>query len=110
MVLYHIADSAGFLVELAPAFDAERLRHRDLDAVNIITVPDGLEKAVGEAEDQQVLYRFFAEIVIDAKDVVLRKRLVQGVVQFARRNQVAAEGLLQNHARILGGIRSLRGP
>src|SRR5271157_3658103 len=59
MVLHHIADGAGLLVELAPALHAERFGHRDLHAVNLIAVPDGLQEAVGEAEDEQVLDRIF---------------------------------------------------
>src|SRR5271166_6786479 len=39
--------------------------------------------------------------MIDAEDVVLGKCLVESVVELARRDQVAAEGLLQNDARVL---------
>ena len=105
MVLHHVADGASLFVKLAASLDAELFRHRDLHAVNVIAVPDGLEKAVGKAEDQQVLDRLLAEIVVDAKDVVLGKHLMQGVVQLACRHQVAAEGFFQNHARIPGAPR-----
>ena len=73
VVLHHVADGAGLLVKLAAAFHAERLGHGDLHAVNVIAVPDGLQEAVGEAEDQQVLHRLFAQVVIDAEDVVFGK-------------------------------------
>ena len=98
MVLDHIANRAGFLIKLAAALDAERLRHRDLHAVNIVAIPDGLQKAVGEAEDQQVLDRFLAQVVVDAEDIFFRKSLVQRVIQLARRDQIAPERLLQDHA------------
>jgi len=48
VVLDHIADGAGFFVKDAAALDAEVLCHRDLDALDVITVPDRLQESVGE--------------------------------------------------------------
>ena len=50
-----------------------------------------------EAEDQNVLHRFFAEVVVDAEDLVLVKDGVDLVVQLARRIEIVAERLLDHH-------------
>jgi len=71
VILDDVADRAGLFVELASALDAERLGHRDLDVVDVVAIPDRLEKRVREAEDRQVLDGSLAEVVIDAEDVGL---------------------------------------
>src|SRR4029079_14901159 len=53
VVLQYVADRPDLLVELAPALDAERLGHRDLDAVKVIAIPDRFQEGVGEAEEDQ---------------------------------------------------------
>src|SRR5919198_300331 len=44
VVLHHITDRAGRLVERPAALDTERLRLRDLDAGDVVAVPDRLEE------------------------------------------------------------------
>ena len=81
MVLNHVADGARLLVELAPAEDPEGLGHGDLEAGDVAAVPHRLEEGVGEAEDEQVFHRLFAQIVVDAEDLLLGEDAVQRVVQ-----------------------------
>ena len=77
MILDHIADGAGFLVEFAAAADVEVLRHRDLHAADVVAIPDRLEKRVGEARIENVLHRLLAQVMIDAEDRLFGKVLVQ---------------------------------
>ena len=67
--------------------------------VHVAPVPDRLEDAVGEAEDEQVADGVLAQVVVDAVDL----RLVEGahdrVVEVAAGLQVVAEGLLDDDAR-----------
>ncbi len=42
--------------------------------VDVVAVPDGLEDAVAEAEDEDVLNSLLAEVVIDAEDLVFVER------------------------------------
>ena len=72
------------VVEGAAALDAEVLRHRDLDALDVVAVPDRLEEGVGEAEEDEVLDGALPQVVVDAEDVLLRERLVQRGVQRLR--------------------------
>ena len=61
----------GLLEVGAAALHADRLRHGDLHVVHVLLVPQRLEDRVGEAEDQQVLDRLLAQVVVDAVDVPL---------------------------------------
>ncbi len=99
VVLHHVAQRAGLLVERPAAFDAQRFGRGDLHVVNVIAVPDRLEHSVGKAEDQNVLHRLFAEVVVDAEDLALVEDGVDLVVELARRVEVVAEGLFDDHRR-----------
>jgi hypothetical protein len=71
MVLHDVAQAADAVVERAAALDAERLGHRHLDALHVVTVPDRLEQRVGEPEHHQVLHGLLADEVVDPVDRVL---------------------------------------
>ena len=71
MVRHHVAQRAGRVVEAAAMADAELFVDRDLDMVDVIAIPDRLEHAVGEAQHQDVLDGFLAEVMIDPVDLVL---------------------------------------
>ena len=75
VILDHVANRAGLLVELAAPLDAEVLGHRDLDAGDVVAVPDRLEERVREAEIQQVLHRLLAQVMVDAEDRALVENL-----------------------------------
>ena len=71
----------------------------------LLAVPDGLEEAVREAEVEKILYRLLAEVMIDTKNGFLGEDVQEGGVERLRGRQVAAEGLLDDDARILGAAR-----
>ena len=96
VVLQHVADGAGLLVERAAVLDADRLGHRDLHVVDVAPVPERLEDAVAEAEDQQVPDRLLAEVVVDAVDLRLAEDLADLAVELLRRVEVVAERLLDD--------------
>ncbi len=83
VVLDDVAEGAGGLVEGAAAFDADGFGGGDLDVVDVVAVPDVLEDAVGEAEDEDVLDGLLAEVVVDAEDLVFVEDLVDLVVEGA---------------------------
>ena len=101
VVLHHVAQRADLLVELAAAFDAERLGHRDLHRVDVVVVPHRLEQRVREAEHEQVLDRLLPEEVVDAVDRALVERAVQDRVELLGRLEVATERLLDDDAAVL---------
>ena len=99
MVLDDVAGDAGLLEELPSALDADLFRHRDLHVVDVLAVPQRLEEAVGEAEDEEVLDRLLAQVVIDPEYLRLVEGLGDGVVQLLRAREVVPERLLDDDAR-----------
>ena len=73
MVLNHVAQRAGCFVVTAPTAHANRLGICDLNVIDVLTIPERLENAVGKTKDQQILYRLFAEIVIDTINLTFVK-------------------------------------
>jgi hypothetical protein len=94
---HHIAQRAGFFVEAGAAFHADGFRCRDFHVVDVVAVPDGLKQRVSEAEYQNVLDRFLAQVMIDPEHVFLVERFVQDSVQFLSRFQIVAKGLLEDN-------------
>src|SRR5262245_10058147 len=98
VVLDDVADHARGLVERAAALDADRLGGGDLDVVDVVAIPDRLEDRVAEPQDQDVLDRLFAEVVIDPVDLGLVEVGADHLVEPARGQEVAAERLLDDDA------------
>src|ERR1700681_346688 len=108
MVLDYVADRARLVVKASPALNTKILRHRDLDALDVSAVPEGLNKSVGEAECQHIVHSALSEIVVDTKDVGFVKGAKQDFVQFLRRCQTMPEGLLHDDAGPSTTIRLLQ--
>ncbi|MEK6439156.1 hypothetical protein WBK50_09100 [Pseudonocardia sp. T1-2H] len=102
VVLHHVADRSGAVVEPAAVGHVERLGHGDLDAGDVGAVEEGLEDGVGEAGDQHVVERVQPEPVVDPVDPVLGEEPLHRVVQLLRAGQVGPEGLLHHHAGAVG--------
>ena len=66
MALEHIAQCAGLVIVICAMFDAYRLSYRNLDAVDVIAVPEGFKNRIGKAEYQNILNGFFAQVVVYA--------------------------------------------
>ena len=102
VILDHVPHDAGLFVELSTSCDAERFGHRDLDVLHVVPVPDGFEKGVGEAEIEDILHRLLAQVVVDAKDAMLVKLLVQHIVERAGGRQIAPERFFHHHPGATG--------
>ncbi len=85
------------IVVAASLFHAHGFAHGNLHVIDVAPVPDRFENSVGEAEGQNVLDRFFAQVVIDAVNLLFVHHLQQLLIQRSRRIQVAAKGLFDNH-------------
>ena len=64
----------------------------------MISVPKRLDERVGEAEHQEVLHRFLAEVVVDAEDLLLVEVPVQNLIEQSGTLQVFSEWLLHDNA------------
>ena len=80
MVLQDVPDGSGLIIKLAPVLDPEVFRHGDLNTAHIVAVPDGLENGIGKAGIEDILHRLFAQIMVNAKNGLFGKILVQQVV------------------------------
>ena len=106
VVLEHVPDGPGPVVEPATVRDVELLRHRDLDVVHVGAVEQRLDHRVGETGEQDVLHGVEGQPVVNPEDRLFGEVLVHDVVQVLRTRQVGAEGLL-NHDP--GAARAARG-
>ena len=93
----HVAERPRFLVEARPHPDRERLGNVDLHMVDVVAVPDRLEHPVGETQRQQVLHGLPADVVIDAKDLLLVEDREKAGVELPSGSEVEPEGLLGDH-------------
>ena len=98
VVLDHVAEGAGFLIVAPAALDADGLGGGDLDVIDVLAVPERLKQRVAEAEGQDVLDGLFAQVVIDAVELVFGEVLVELVLQFAGAGLVVAERLFDDEA------------
>jgi hypothetical protein len=101
VVLDHVAQAPGGFVEGTSSLHPELLGQGDLDAGDVVPVPDRFEERVGETEVQEVHAFLFAEEVIDAEDRRFRERGAHDAVEFACRGEIAAERLLDDDACVV---------
>jgi hypothetical protein len=99
VVLHHVAQRAGLIVELRPSFDADVFGDRDLHMLNATAPPQRLEQHVAEPQRQQILHRLFAEVVIDAEDLLLAEHRTDALVDQRRALQVLPERLFEHDTR-----------
>jgi len=92
VVLKHVSQDTGFFVVLAATLDAYRFRGGNLHVRDVMAIPQRLENGVAEAEHQNVLDALFAEVVIDAVDLVLSELIEHEPVQRHRGLEAVAEG------------------
>src|SRR3954467_9648832 len=96
MILHHVTECAGGVVVAAPAAHADGFGDGDLDMVDPPAVPYRFEQHVGEPQDQQVLHRLLAEIVVDPKYLVLLEYRSHLLVDLARAGEIPTDRLLQH--------------
>jgi hypothetical protein len=65
-----------------------------------MAIPEGFDKGIGETEDQHVIYRPFAQEVVNPENRGLVKNREQDFIQLTGRSQIVPEGFLNNHARV----------
>jgi hypothetical protein len=101
VILHDVTDRPRLIVEPAAALDAEALRHGDLDALDVVPVPNRLQEGIGKAKEEEILHRLLAEVMVDAKDRCLGEDRMQSVIQALCRGQVVPEGLFDHEAGVV---------
>src|SRR5665213_152203 len=97
MVLHHIADHTHLFVETSPALYAQSFGHCNLYALDVVAVPYRLQKRVRKAEVEQILDRFFAEVMIDPENRGFGEGFAERSVEFLRGRKVAAKWLFNDY-------------
>src|SRR5688572_31616511 len=95
MVWDHIAQRPRFIVITAAQFDAKGLCDSDLNVIDEVAVPDRFEDAVTKSEHQDILNRFFPQIVVDAIDLTLFQDREQIAIELLSGRQIVSERLLE---------------
>ena len=98
MIGHHVAQGTGRVVVRAPVFDPHGFRHRDLHVIDVAAIPQRLENTVGESEHQDVLHRFFAEVVIDAIDLWFLEDLSKLMIESPGGFEVAAKRFFDDYS------------
>src|SRR5882724_7527561 len=88
VVLHNIAYRTHAVIECAASLNTKLLRHRDLHALDVLTVPDRLKKRIRKTKEDEILYRIFPKIMIDAKDILLNKYTMNLSIQRTRRCKI----------------------
>src|SRR6266404_5615446 len=87
----------GTMSRRTAALDTHSFGRRDLHMVDMIAVPERLEDAVGKAQLQNILDRFFAEKMIDPIDLVFGQHPEDLRVECLRRCEVVPKRLFDYH-------------
>ncbi len=96
MVLDHIPEGAGLVIEAGPTLNSQAFSHGNLDALHQIAVPEGLEDGVGEPKDQEILNGFLAQVMVDAVDLGFAEIPVDLLIEDDGGVQVSAERLFHH--------------
>ena len=99
VILNDIADCACLLVKSASALHSKRFHHGYLHAVDVIAVPERLQKRIDEPKEDEILDRPLSEIMVDAEDCPLVERCEQNSVQI---RMAVPEALTRFPQSILG--------
>src|SRR3954447_3365819 len=105
MILNHVANGAGLIVKSSSPLDAEVLCHGDLNALDIVAIPERLNKRVREAKDQQVIHRPLAQVMVDSKDISFVEVVKQNLVQFCCGFKIMSERCFNDDTGSFGAAR-----
>ena len=97
MILHHIAQSTGLIVEAPTTLDAHILYCGNLNSLDVIAIPQWLEDPISEAQSHDVLHSLLTEEVIDTIELMFAERLTIDLVQLHSRLEIIAKGLLNDN-------------
>lgn len=95
-VLQDISNNAELVKVTTPTLSSEGLLKRDLDIVDVVLIPSGTHRDVGETQDEHVLHHFFSEIVVNPERFVLCPVLLDGPNELSARLGVFTERLFDD--------------
>src|SRR5207248_4807850 len=99
VVLDHVAQRPGFFIIAGPGANSLGFAHGDLNVIDILMIPDRLEDAVCKPDNQEILNRLLAQVMIDAEDLRFVEDLRYRFVDLPRGVQVPADRLSDDDPR-----------
>jgi hypothetical protein len=97
VVLDHVAHDPGAIIIAGTGANAFGLCDGDLHVINIVAVPDGLKARIGKAEDQHILDRLFAQVMIDPVELLFAHHREELAVQGPRGGGIIPKGFFENN-------------
>ena len=83
MILHHVAQSTGLVVESTSTLDAHILYRCDLHALDVVAIPERLEDTIRKTQRHDILYRLLSEEVIDTIELMFVEGLAVDLVQLS---------------------------
>src|SRR5262245_18204320 len=99
MILHDVADRTRLIIKSAPPLDTEVFGHGDLHTLDMVAIPEGFQERIGEAEEEQVVHRPLAQVMVDAEDRLLVEGAKQGTVERLRREEIVTERFFNDDTR-----------
>ena len=101
VVLHHVPHRARFVIIGPAPADIDRLRHSDLDVIDVMVVPKWLEQNIAKADGHQVLHRLFAKVVVDPVNLFFFEVFGERRVQRFSGLQITTKGFFHNDTAIV---------
>src|SRR5215212_6199327 len=98
MICDHVAQGSSLFVITGTTADATSFSSGDLHVVDVVAIPDRLKHRVAKTKYEYVLNCIFAEVVIDAIDLILLEHFGNRSIQSLGRFEIAAKRLFDNDA------------
>jgi hypothetical protein len=105
VVLHHVLQRAGAVVEARPTLKGQRLLPQDIHLLHVLAVPYGFQHGVRQPQRNEVLHGGHAQDVIDAENQPLAGgpvKLGQQGVELGCASMVLPERLFDRHATAFG--------
>lgn len=97
MVLHHVPNDA-YIIEIPTSpLGAEWFFKRDLDGLDGLFVPWGVQKRVPESQDKDILDQFFPKVMVDPINLFLFEQWGEIILQLPCGIQVPPERFLHYH-------------
>ena len=100
MILHHIPQRTCRFIEPASLLDTQIFYGCNFYVVNIVTIPERFEDAVGKTERKHVLCSFLAKKMVDTVNLVFVEDRSIDTVQLTCRFEIVTERFLDDNTRM----------
>ncbi len=98
--MHHVSQGTGFIIIICTSLKTQVFSNRDLNMVHIIARPNWLEQHIGKSQDHEVLYRLFAKIMVNPKNLAFGVDLSNTVIDRLGRFQIGPDRLFQHNPSV----------